>query len=78
MRTSLCKGCRKPIVWAFVVKDGIRTGKRIPLDPRPRIYHFLSGPGIVDYEATPVSQDPTMVAHFLVTHFATCPNADQF
>ena len=62
--TSLCRGCGKPIVWA---KDP--TGKAIPLDPRPPVYLVTSE----DDEARCVRQPNSMVSHF-----ATCPAANQF
>ena len=43
MHTTPCKGCGKPMVWASIVKDWKRTGKRVPLDPRPMVYRLLGG-----------------------------------
>lgn len=63
---STCRGCGREIVWG-VTSDG----KRIPLDPRPPVYRtgtLLPEGGVRcerDREA-------------LCSHFATCPNADQF
>ena len=72
MRTSLCKGCGKPIVWAFITKNGARTGKRVPLDPRPIIYKINSFDEPV-YEAKSILQ-----ADGMVSHFNTCPKASDF
>lgn len=61
-----CKGCNKVIEWIEVLEDtadGPRT-KRIPLDPRAPTWEF-NGERWVRSSAR-------------VTHFATCPNADQF
>ncbi len=72
MRTSSCKGCGKEIVWAFITKNGTRTGKKIPLDPRPLIYR-VGAFDQFEYEATPISQ-----AEGMVGHFSTCPKANEF
>jgi len=72
MRTSPCKGCGKLLVWAFIVKDGRRTGKRIPLDPRPIVYQIGSFDK-EEYEAKQLTQ-----AEGMVSHFNTCPYANQF
>mgnify|MGYP001591430335 FL=1 len=73
MKTSPCKGCGKPIVWAWILKEGKRTGKRVPLDPRPAVYRLVSGWDVPEYEAQQLLQVEGMV-----NHFATCPEADQF
>ena len=60
---SACKGCGARIVWGLMP-----DGKKIPLDPKPPIY-------IVDEDrgtCRRLSQD------FMVSHFATCPNANDF
>lgn len=62
---SACKGCGKEITWAKT-----RDGKTIPLDGRPPIYRMWT-------EGTPdilCEIDPTRA----VTHFATCPKANDF
>lgn len=73
MRTSFCKGCKKPIIWAHIVKEGQRTGKRIPLDPRPVIYRLTSGWDATEYEAQAILQTEGMCSHFV-----TCPKANRF
>jgi hypothetical protein len=73
MRTTPCEGCGKPMVWAYIVKDGVRTGKRVPLDPRPVVYRLVGGFDALDYEAQAITQ-----ADGMVTHFATCRDANKF
>ena len=65
MKTSLCKGCNKPIVWGETSE-----GRRIPLDPGPAIYAVgeTSG-GTITAERS---------KEHMVTHFATCPKASDF
>ena len=63
-KTSLCKGCQKPIVWAKSSE-----GKMIPIDPRPPIYAYSTEGG--------ETVARRVFAHG-VSHFATCPNADNF
>ena len=72
MRISLCKGCGKPIVWALITKNGVRTGKRVPLDPLPIIYK-INGFDEPEYEAHSILQ-----ADGMCSHFVTCPKANEF
>lgn len=64
-KTSPCRGCGRPIVWAKS-PDG---SKKYPLDPRAPVFE-VSG------------VDPVLIAKIsptaYVSHFATCPNADEF
>ena len=54
-KTSPCRGCGKPILWAETIE-----GKKIPLDPRPPVYRFISEKQVMrDQEA-------------YVSHWATC------
>lgn len=64
-KTSPCRGCGKPIVWA---DDG--HGGKLPLDPRPPVY-------AVAYDAAGNAQATRHVTA-MVTHFATCPKANDF
>ena len=63
-----CKGCGKPILWARLIPDG---SKMIPLDTRPAIYELTSA---ITGEVTCARAD----ARFAVSHFATCPKANEF
>lgn len=65
MKTSPCKGCGKPILWAKT-----RDGKRIPLDPKPPVY-MTSDP---DSDFVLCERQ----RRSYVSHFATCPEANQF
>lgn len=71
MTTSPCKGCGKPIVWA-------RTpdGKRIPLDPRPPVYLWSANETEDGYAC--FRADKTESTAYFVSHFATCPKANDF
>lgn len=77
---SDCRSCGAPIRWAVTA-----TGKRIPLDPEP-----VDGGNVLLHEpidggesiATVVGKAPAPSlfgddAPRYVSHFATCPNADQ-
>lgn len=65
MKTSPCKGCGKPIVWAKTLE-----GKMIPLDPKPPIYWVEDdGNG---------GQACHRIREGMVSHFSTCPNANDF
>ena len=61
MKTTPCKGCGKPIVWA---KD--EKGTSHPLDARAPVYHFNGGD--LDAEFTVYR-----LTGAWVSHFATCP-----
>lgn len=59
-----CRACGKPLI--FVVDA---SGKIQPLDPAPptwRIDRYLTG------------EEVAIRADALVSHFSTCPKADQF
>jgi hypothetical protein len=62
-----CKGCGKKIIWA---KDRV-TGATVPLDPRPPVYVYAETP-----EGEMQCWRP--LAPSAVSHFATCPNANDF
>lgn len=78
-RVSACRSCGAEIVWAYTP-----AGKRIPVDARP-----VDGGNVLLHRAP--GQDPTATvigkavqpALFgddsprYVSHFATCPDADQ-
>lgn len=81
MKKSTCRGCGAPIVW-------IRTaaGKSMPCDAEPVLYKAREGAAgkIITGNGTVLSADigglaafePDGVGH--VSHFATCPAAEQF
>ena len=61
---SLCK-CGKNIVWGITGE-----GKRVPLDPRAPVY------AIVEIKIGETKICRTSLS--MVTHFATCSNANEF
>lgn len=62
---SACKGCGKEIVWGRT-----EDGKHIPLDPSAPVYHYdIDGTGKIT---------KTQRAQFMVSHFSTCPKANDF
>lgn len=68
---DFCKGCGKPIVWgARTSATGERV--RVPCDPRPPVYRVV---GVWPDDGTP---KVARVDDAMVTHFATCPNANDF
>lgn len=68
MKTTACKGCGNPIVWAV----NPATGKRVPLDPKAPIYRVVELPN-GECEALRESDGELMVSHF-----STCPKANDF
>ena len=81
MMKSTCRGCGAPIVW-------IRTaaGKSMPCDAEPALYKAREGAAgkIITGNGTVLSADIGGLAAFepdgvgYVSHFATCPAAEQF
>jgi len=71
IKVSKCKGCKKDIIWA----ETSDSGKKIPLDPRPAVYW-------VEEVVDDITEDKWVCATrqpgAYVTHFATCPNANEF
>lgn len=63
-----CKGCGKKIVWAILPGGGA-----IPLDPKPPVYQ-VSDPDAAHMGQVVATRMPAM----MVTHFATCPKANNF
>lgn len=61
-----CRGCGKQIVWA---ED--KNGKKIPLDPAPPVYEFTHDQMINKTVCNKLDRAA-------VSHFATCPNANDF
>jgi hypothetical protein len=66
-----CKGCGKRVLFASVVIDDDKT-RLVPLDPVPPIYHVVweSGKSALARRATR--------NRVMVSHFATCPKANDF
>lgn len=67
---SVCKGCGKEIVWAVS-----ETGRKIPLDPRAPVYSVKGGECSLQKNGTNVMGE---VISYYVSHFATCPKANDF
>lgn len=67
MKTTPCKGCGKPIVFADTMDK-----KTIPIDPRPPVYRAVT----MSDDGTPLIVERAML-HY-VSHFATCPKASEF
>ncbi len=59
-----CKTCHAEIVWGMTAK-----GKRVPLDPPEKRYVKV----VDDLEDNPV----VIMDDTWLSHFATCPQADQ-
>jgi len=69
MSDSTCKGCGKRIIWGIM-----ENGARVPMDPVPPVYE------VVD-KMEPNSSEIVRRcdrARFMVSHFATCPKANDF
>lgn len=70
MSEARCRGCKKEIVWATT-----STGKNIPLDPSVTVYSVVPERGrLIAVQPTP----GVLGERFLVSHFNTCPNANDF
>ena len=59
-----CRGCGKEIVWGETA-----DGKKIPLDPRAPVYGIVTIRGQSEIVRTTLA---------MVSHFATCPKANDF
>jgi len=75
--TVPCKGCGKPIVWATLAEGDEITSKRVPLDPRPPVYVLQDGVPGEGALCRRVGKAGTAI-ELLVSHFATCPKANDF
>lgn len=72
---STCRGCGREIVWGTT-----EDGKKIPLDPRAPVY-TLGPKKIGDNPAFGESDGDQLVKRTslaMVSHFATCPKANDF
>lgn len=65
---NLCKGCGKKILWGIT-----RQGKQIPLDPKPPVY-LVKGNPRDGHQPLEIER----LRHVYVSHFATCPKANDF
>ena len=75
-----CKGCGARIIWATT-----EDGKRIPIDPKPAIYelfwgeeHPITHANVTAYRKPSADLDGLSPDGFGVSHFATCPDANEF
>lgn len=69
MDKATCRSCGAEILWAVTEK-----GRRIPLDAKAE-KRFVSAP--CDANAPDADQVHVRVEDTYVSHFATCPQADQ-
>ena len=73
MSEARCKGCDKPIIWGVLTNQHGEM-KRLPLDPKPPIYRVIGTESTSAGESVKVQR----MDNALVSHFATCPNANDF
>lgn len=64
---AICKGCGKKILWGQT-----EDGKNIPLDPIPPVYCIVATRPNGNLFVEKTDQE------YMVSHFATCPKADEF
>lgn len=67
--TSSCRSCQRPIIWAKTV-----SGKNMPLDPKPVLDGNVE---LLDNVAHVIAARDVGNTMRFVSHFRTCPNADQ-
>ena len=79
-RTSHCRGCGKQI--AFIKTE---KGKTMPVDPEPEYFIPAGGPntyvmidGSIKRGRKPDDGDKEESWIVYISHFATCPKADDF
>lgn len=65
---SNCRGCGKPMLWGVDQE----TGAKIPLDPRAPVYELCA----LEESTNTFTVRRSKTHH--VSHFATCPKANQF
>ncbi len=66
MNTSVCRSCGREIVWKKT-----QHGKAVPLDPKALVFSVV---GDIAVKPTPGVLGET----FMVSHFATCPDANKW
>ena len=67
---TTCRSCNREIVWAET-----SHGKKVPLDPKALVFSVMSqGDKLIAVKPTggPIGE------RFMVSHFATCPDANQW
>lgn len=65
---SLCRSCGNPIIWTVTA-----NGKKMPVDRDP-----VGGTFVLVYDELDPSTAPRSLSEDVhLSHFATCPNADQ-
>jgi hypothetical protein len=67
-----CKGCGKKILWAK-----LGSGGSVPLDPVPPVYRLTLDDNS-NFVAFRAEHDVNVGDAFFVSHFATCPRANDF
>lgn len=70
MTPSFCRSCGRQIVWAET-----SHGKKVPLDPKALVFSVMNDKGkliAVKPSGGPIGEQ------FMVSHFATCPDANKW
>ncbi len=67
LQLGRCRSCDSPVIWVTMVRPDGSKGRRNPLDPKPekRVVVSKTGKG-------------GKVVDTYVSHFATCPQADDW
>lgn len=63
---TTCRSCGREVVWKTT-----QHGKKVPLDPKALVFSVV---GDIAVKPTPGVTGET----FMVSHFATCPDANQW
>lgn len=73
-----CRSCKRPVLWTVTAKDA----KRMPVDPQPvengniELQERPGKPPLAHY--VPTNAPNLMGTPRHVSHFATCPDRDQW
>lgn len=76
LHAAECRSCHAAVIWART-----EAGKPMPIDAEPRpdgnliIVGTLEGSPLVKVDPPGLFDDPSTARY--VSHFATCPNADE-
>ncbi len=66
MTPTFCRSCGREVVWKTT-----QHGKKVPLDPKALVFSVVG--------ETAVKPTPGVLGEtFMVSHFATCPDANQW